>query len=81
MESWFENFEPRSKEELLALDLARDLDDLPNLACYISLTKKYPEYLIRRTLAVVKAVPQNKIRKSRGALFNFLIRRNQKIWK
>ena len=76
MEEWIQSFKPQTEEELLALDLAHALDDLPNLACYLSLTKKYPEYLIRRTLAVVKAVPQNKIRKSRGALFNFLIRRN-----
>ena len=76
MPEWIKNFKPQSKEELLALDLARALDDLPNLACYISLTKKYPEYLIRRTLAVVKAVPQVKIRKSRGALFNYLIKKH-----
>ena len=76
MPEWIKIFEPQTKEELLALDLAHALDDLPNLACYISLTKKYPEYLMRRTLAVVKAIPQVKIRKSRGALFNYLIKKH-----
>ena len=64
MEDWIQSFKPQTKEELLALDLARGLNDLPNLACYISLTRKYPEYLVRRTLAVVKAVHQIKIRKN-----------------
>jgi hypothetical protein len=72
---WVKNFKPQSKQELLALDLARALGDLPNLACYILLARKYPEYLIRKTLAVVKAVPPQKIRKSRGALFNYLIKK------
>ena len=76
MEEWIQSFKPQTKEELLALDLARALDDLPNLACYISLAKKYPEYLIRRTLAIVKNVPAEKIRKSRGALFNFLVKKH-----
>jgi len=76
MEDWIKNFKPESKEEQLALDLAYGLNDLSNLACYISLTKKYPEHLIRRILAVVKRVPEIKIRKSRGALFNYLIQKN-----
>jgi hypothetical protein len=76
MEDWIDNFKPESKEEQLALDVAHALNDLSNLACYISLTKKHPEHLIRRILAVVKRVPEIKIRKSRGALFNYLIQKN-----
>ena len=76
MEEWIENFEPQTKEELLALDAATALNDLDNLAFYLSYAKKYPENLIRQTLAVVKGIPDAKIRKSRGALFNYLIQKH-----
>ena len=75
MEAWIKNFEPRSKEELLAMDVATALKDLPNLALYLSYSKKYPEHLVRRTLARVREIPDAKIRKSRGALFNYLIQK------
>ena len=76
MEAWIKNFEPQSKEELLAMDVATALKDLPNLALYLSYTKKYPEYLVRRTLARVREIPDAKIKKSRGALFNYLIQKH-----
>jgi hypothetical protein len=76
MEEWIQNFEPQTKEELLALDAATALNDLPNLAFYLSYAKKYPEYLIRRTLAIVKDIPDAKIKKSRGALFNYLMQKH-----
>ena len=75
MEDWIKNFEPESKEELLAIDVATALNDIDNLAFYISYSKKYPENLIRRTLAQVKDIPDSKIKKSRGALFNYLIQK------
>jgi hypothetical protein len=76
MEGWIQKFKPKTKEELLALDAASSLFDLENLALYISYSKKYPEALIRKTLAEVKQIPDEKIRKSRGALFNYLIQKN-----
>lgn len=69
-------FKPKSKEDLLALDLAKSLDDEKNLALYISVSRKYPEALLRKILGDVKEIPAHKIRKSRGALFNFLIQRH-----
>ena len=72
----FKEFQPRTKEELLAIDLATALDDYQGLSFYISLAKKYPERLLRRILEQVKEVPKEKIRKSRGALFNYLVQKN-----
>ena len=72
----FKKFQPRTKEELLAIDLATALDDYQGLSFYISLAKKYPERLLRRILEQVKEVPKEKIRKSRGALFNYLVQKN-----
>jgi hypothetical protein len=75
MEEWIKDFKPKTREELLALDLAHAFNDLENLALYISYCNKYPEHLIRKTIAIVNEIPAHKIRKSRGALFNYLIQK------
>jgi hypothetical protein len=71
----FNNFKARTREELLALDLAKALKDAEGFRLYLSLSKKYPEPLLRRVLGEVKEIPDHKIRKSRGALFNHLIQK------
>jgi len=70
------DFKPETREEQLAIDLAKSLDDYQGLPFYISLTKKYPESFLREILGQVKEIPQAKIKKSRGALFNHLVQRN-----
>lgn len=68
-------FQPRTREELLALDLAEGLDDRKSLPLYLSYARRYPEHLLRRTLGEVREIPSEKIKKSRGALFNHIIRK------
>lgn len=70
-------FKPRTKEELLALDLAIALNDYQGLPLYISLAKKHPETFLRNILGQVRGIPQEKIKKSRGALFNHLVQKNR----
>ncbi len=70
-------FQPRTREELLAVDLAVALDDYQGLPLYISLAKKYPEAFLRNILGQVRGIPQEKIKKSRGALFNHLVQKNK----
>jgi hypothetical protein len=65
----------KSKEELLALDLATALDDLKALPLYLSYARKYPEPFLRKILGVVREIPQEKVKRSRGALFNFLVQK------
>lgn len=60
----------------LAIYLADSLDDLQNLPLYIALSKRYPEQFLKEILDHVKAIPIDKIKKNRGALFNHLIKRN-----
>jgi len=72
----FKGFKPRTSEELLAVDLAKALDDYQGLPLYISFAKKYPEAFLRKILGQVREIPQEKIRKSKGALFNHLVQRN-----
>lgn len=66
-------FIPKTREELLALDLAEGLNDIKALPLYLSYAKKYPEFLLRKVLGEVRDIPSEKIKKSRGALFNHLI--------
>lgn len=73
-----ENFIPHTPQELLAVDLARGLDDSENLAFYLHCTKHYPEPILRSLFSKVKNVPAEKIKKSRGALFNYLIQKYAK---
>ena len=42
---------------------------------YLSYTKKYPEPLLREVLGQVMEIPTERIKKSRGAFFNYLIRK------
>ncbi len=67
-------FIPQTKEELLALDIAQGLDDLKSLKAYISLCNRCPEPILRRIFEEVKEIPSKKIKRSRGALFTYLIK-------
>lgn len=67
-----------TKGELLARDLAAGLDDEANLRFYLSVCRKYPEEFLRKIYGQAKEVPLNKIKKSRGALFNYLIQKHEK---
>jgi len=69
-------FSPKSKEELLALDLATALNDRENLSVYLSYARKYSEQLLRRILGEVKEVPANKLKKGRVALFKYLLQKH-----
>lgn len=69
----FKDFKPGNEKELLALDLADALDDRDNLPLYLSYAKRYPEPLLRSVMGEVKEIPSNKIKRSRGALFNHLV--------
>src|SRR3989338_915475 len=67
-----------TREELLGRDLAAGLDDEENLRFYLSVCRKYPEEFLRKTYSQVKQIPEKKIKKSRGALFNYLIQKHEK---
>ena len=63
----------KTREELLASDIADTLDDHGNITIYLPLASQYPESFLRRILSEVKRTPQHKIKKSRKALFMYLI--------
>ena len=70
-----DNKRPRNKEELLAYDMAQQLNDYKGLAFYLSCSKKYSEPFLRELLSQVRQIPSGKIKKSRAALFNHLIQK------
>jgi len=71
-------FSPKTRKELLALDVARELNDLKSIPVYLFYARKYPEGFLRSLLGEVKEIPIAKIKKGRAALFNYLIKKYAK---
>lgn len=71
-------FVPKTKKELLASDLAVALNDRKGLSRYLSLAGRHPEGFLRRTLSEAKEICDSKIKTSRAALFNHLIKKYEK---
>lgn len=65
--------EALSKKELLAQDLVEGLGDSDHLAKYLAYAERYTEEFLRRVLAETKLTPESRIRKSRAALFSYLV--------
>lgn len=57
----------------LAYEIADALNDHESLSLYVSFTNRFQEDYLRKQLAKVMSVPENKIRRSRGALFTYLV--------
>jgi len=66
-------FNPLTREECIAHDLADSLNDHENIAQYLSYTQRFSESFLRGILGNVMEIPDEKIRKSRAALFNHII--------
>jgi hypothetical protein len=69
-------FAPRTEADLLALDIARTFRDEVHLPAYRFFCGKYDLALVRRAFAETQATPQERIRRSRFALFQFLLRKH-----
>jgi hypothetical protein len=67
-------FHPQGRGEALAQELAERLGDPQGLLFYLKVTRRYSESFIRSMLGRVLEFPPERIRTSRGALFNWLIR-------
>jgi hypothetical protein len=65
-----------TKQEKLAREIANALGDEDAIAVHIGYAEKYSETFLRKTLQKVLSIPEDQIRKTRGALFTFLIRQN-----
>ena len=60
-----------SKELKLAREIADALNDNDSLTVHIGFAEKYSEAFLRKTLQKVLSIPEDKVRKTRGALFTY----------
>jgi len=63
------------EKQRLAQRIAKEFEDEGNLPYYQDLCERYPEHLINRAFSEVRKVPELKIKKSRGALFTYLVKK------
>lgn len=63
------------EQQRLAQRIAKEFKDEDNLGYYEDLCERFPEHLINRAFSEVRKVPQAKIKKSRGALFTYLVKK------
>ncbi len=71
-------FKPEGKEEVLAREIAHTFNDMEGIGLYLDYCRRYPESIIRRAYGEVKELPDSAIRRSRGALFNYLVQKYAK---
>ena len=63
-------------EKSLAYELARAMDDMESLPVYVAFAEKYKEAFLRKILQRVMSLPDEKIKRTRGALFTYLVKQN-----
>ena len=65
-------------QQKLAYELADSMNDRDSIQVYISFTQKFSEEFLRKIQNKVLSIPEHKIKKSRGALFTFLVQQHGK---
>ena len=60
-------------ETRLANEIADQLDDRGSLHLFLNFSRKYREDHLRKILEKVMSIPDRQIKKTRGALFTFLV--------
>ena len=72
----YSNYEPH--EIKLANEISETLGDKDSIPMHLQYVRKYKEEFLRRILNKVMALPQEKIKKSRAALYTYLINYNSR---
>ena len=75
-QAFFNKMEYNSNEYKLAREIAETLNDMDSLSLHIKFVQTYSEQFLRERLNRVMSIPENKIRKTRGALYTSLVTRN-----
>ena len=71
-------FKPKTKEDLLALYVAKTLEDIKSLPFYLSITKSYREDSVRAALQAVRKEAILSIKNRRTTFFKYLLQINGK---
>jgi len=61
------------REQEFAVHLAETLDDMKSLMTYERFVEKYAESFLEEILEIVIKTPKQRIKRSRGAYFTFLV--------
>ena len=61
------------EEHRLAQEIASTLNDWDALPLFRMYARKYKEAFLRKILVKVMSIPDHKIKRTRGALFTFLV--------
>ena len=69
------NFQPKTKSDYLALKIARAFKEEHRLPLYRAVCENFQEEGIETAFSEVMALPDNKIKKSRAALFIHLMKK------
>ena len=70
----YSDYDPH--ETKLANEIAETLDDMDSLPLHLQYVRKYKEAFLRKILNKVMSIPEGQIRKTRAALYIFLINQN-----
>ncbi len=62
-----------NQEIKLANEIAAALDDRESIQMHLQYTARYQESFLRRILTKVMSIPEQNIRRTRGALYTFLV--------
>lgn len=68
-------FNPKTRADSLALEIARDFNDEVRLPLYRQVCSNHDFQLVYRAYRATRATPFSQIRRSRKALFLYLIRK------
>ena len=68
-------FEPKSNTDKLALEIAQSFNDEKHLPMYRFFIEKYGAELVKDAFKKVDSIPSEKIKKSKVALFIYLLRK------
>ena len=66
----------QARRDLLVQDIGRTLGDFGNLSLYRALCRIYTEPAIRQALSEVRQTPDSQIKKSKTALFLYLLKKH-----
>jgi hypothetical protein len=67
------NMEYEPQDVRLAQEIAEALQDETSFTLYLSFAQKYDHGFLKKLLERVQSVPDEKIKKTRGALFTHLV--------
>lgn len=70
------NIKYEPEELRLANEIADQLNDRGSLHLFLNFSRKYREEHLRKILEKVMSIPERQIKKTRGALFTYLVHQN-----